>query len=97
MKIYYSMDSIPELAGLPRADQKKLFSQSLLRLLRSLRCWISLLVLFTVCAFLGTFLGGNLGRAIGYIVAIFIGHQILFRMQRPIVMELKKEAKKIKG
>jgi hypothetical protein len=91
------MDSIPELAGLPKPDQKKLFLQSLLRLLRSLPCWISLLVLFAVCEFLGMFLGGNLGRIIGFIVAIFIGHQILFRMQRPIIRELKKESKKMEG
>jgi hypothetical protein len=97
MKIYYSLDSIPELAGHPRTERRRLFLLSYCRLLGSLRCWILLLVLLAAFALLGMVLAGSLGSVIGIIVAVFIGHQILFRMQRPIIRQLKEEARKTEG
>jgi hypothetical protein len=71
MKIYYSLESVPEFSDLSPQQLYKLAVESRRSLFRNWKFIISLLFISSICIYLGHYFGGNIGRFMGGLIALF--------------------------
>jgi Mn2+/Fe2+ NRAMP family transporter len=96
MKLYWSLNSIPELANLPKERRKEIWKPCRLKCLASWPFWVSMIAIIVVwlvmLSKLGYFYSDNhiIGLIWGVIVSVivsFIMQQVEFALVRPYIRE----------
>jgi hypothetical protein len=92
MQIYWSLKSIPELSGLPRAERGRRWRAAYRKTFRHWQTWVSLLAL-GLCSVLGEYLGSLTGsQFIGSVVGAGVGGliygQVATELARPYLRSL---------
>ncbi len=82
MKLYWSLNNIPELSHLSAQEKKFLWQKSSTKIFRDVHGWLGLLACF-LCTFFGNFVGqffefSSLGAAVGGGFGGFIYSQVIF-------------------
>jgi hypothetical protein len=100
MPIYWTNDSIPELAGLPKEERNAVWRNHYKLAFRHWQTWVGALICGLCAAaggFFGVMLGSKyLGLAIGGGVGGFIFAQILITQVRPYLRQYLAEKQKEK-
>ncbi len=95
MKLYWGLNSIPELAGLPKAQQRQLWWASLRLAVRRPRIWgpaaLVSLVFQAVYSGIRSGPGSQRGRALALALVgaleSFVSDQVMIRAMRPLLAD----------
>ncbi|MBK5142312.1 hypothetical protein I2494_01005 [Budviciaceae bacterium BWR-B9] len=86
MKIYWSADNVPELKGLDKQEQKRLFEECNKEGRKRIGSafWIRLIIVIVASAIIAAFLplGGAIG---GAIIGVFVGFLLVTFVQSPAI------------
>ncbi len=94
MKIYWGLESIPELKDIPHDKRGKVWRLGYKKSFRHWQVWFGLF-LTGLCAAIGSYYFGLIGSAIGGGIGGFIFGQIVVHTARPYIQGILSEGSQI--
>ena len=88
MRIYWSVNSMPELQSLPKAERGRVWRKAYGQSFRYWQTWVGV-VLLGICAFIGGAIGGHLGYVIwGSVIGGGLGGFLFLQTLAPVIQRI---------